>query len=158
MKVAITSVIWLERCESSYMIANFCEHFLKLFDVFEVYIFSRNQVTYNDTSRRISYFLIFLEFFMPISKYGQNDGHDRSYLGVESCKNLCISLMKQVLFYLKMIFSKNHEQTTRHLQFKFDLLLIESAEICLFHETWMETFLHPTIWLFVHSMWYNIFF
>ena len=39
MKVAITSVIWPERCESSYMITHFCEHFFKIFDVFQVYIF-----------------------------------------------------------------------------------------------------------------------
>ena len=39
MKVAITSVIWPERCESSYMIAYFCEHFSETFDVFQVYIF-----------------------------------------------------------------------------------------------------------------------
>ena len=42
--------------------------------------------------------------------------------------------------YLEMIFEKNKEQTTRQLQFKFDLLPTESAEICLFHERWIKTF------------------
>ena len=39
-----------------------------------------------------------------------------------------------------MIFGKNKEQTTRQLQFKFDPLPVESAEICLFHERWIKTF------------------
>ena len=42
--------------------------------------------------------------------------------------------------YLKMIFGKNKEQTTRQPQFKFDPLPTESAEICLFHERWIKTF------------------
>ena len=42
--------------------------------------------------------------------------------------------------YLEMIFGKNKEQTTRQLQFKFDPLLAQSAEICLFHERWIKTF------------------
>ena len=37
-----------------------------------------------------------------------------------------------------MIFVKNKEQTMRELQFKFDPLLAESAEICLFHERWIK--------------------
>ena len=39
-----------------------------------------------------------------------------------------------------MIFGKNKEQTTRQLQFKFDPLPAESAEICLFHQRWIKTF------------------
>ena len=39
-----------------------------------------------------------------------------------------------------MIFGKNKEQTTRQIQFKFDPLPAESAEICLFHERWIKTF------------------
>ena len=42
--------------------------------------------------------------------------------------------------YLEMIFGKNKEQTTRQLQFKFDPLPAESAEICLFRQGWVETF------------------
>ena len=38
-----------------------------------------------------------------------------------------------------MIFRKNKEQTMRQLQFKFDPLPSESAEICLFHERWIKT-------------------
>ena len=39
-----------------------------------------------------------------------------------------------------MIFGKNKEQTMRQLQFKFDPLPTELAEICLFHERWIKTF------------------
>ena len=38
------------------------------------------------------------------------------------------------------MFGKNKEQTMRQLQFKFDPLPTESAEICLFHERWIKTF------------------
>ena len=37
-----------------------------------------------------------------------------------------------------MIFGKNKEQTMRQLQFKFDPLPTESAEICLFHGRWIK--------------------
>ena len=39
-----------------------------------------------------------------------------------------------------MIFAKNKEQTMRQLQFKFDPLPTESAEICLFHQRWIKAF------------------
>ena len=42
--------------------------------------------------------------------------------------------------YLEMIFGKNKEQTTRQLQFKFDPLSTELAEICLFHQRWIKAF------------------
>ena len=42
--------------------------------------------------------------------------------------------------YLEIIFGKNKEQTMRQLQFKFDPLPPELAEICLFHERWIKTF------------------
>ena len=42
--------------------------------------------------------------------------------------------------YLEIIFGKNKEQTMRQLQFKFDPLPTESAEICLFHERWIKAF------------------
>ena len=51
-----------------------------------------------------------------------------------------VSLIKQILMYLEMIFGKNKQQTMRQLQFKFDSLPTESAEICLFHERWIKTF------------------
>ena len=41
---------------------------------------------------------------------------------------------------LEMIFRKNKEQTMRQLQFKFDPLPTESAEICLFHQRWIKAF------------------
>ena len=78
---------------------------------------------------------------MPISKCGQNSGNDRSQLVVESWNFIGVYLIKQILMYLEMIFGKkNKEQTMRHLQFKFDSLPAESAEICLFHERWIKTF------------------
>ena len=40
--------------------------------------FSGNLATYIDTMRRFPNFLIFFEFFMPVSKCGQNGGNDRS--------------------------------------------------------------------------------
>ena len=43
-----------------------------------------------------------------------------------------------------MIFGKNKEQTIRQLQFKFDPLSTESAEICLFHERWIKIFYTQT--------------
>ena len=79
-------------------------------------------------------------FFMPVSKCGQNNGLDRSQQVVESWKTFYVSLIKQILMYLEMIFGKNKEQTTRQLQFKFDPLPTESAEICLFHQRWIKTF------------------
>ena len=90
--------------------------------------------------QRFSNFLIFFEFFMPLSKCGQNGGNDRSQLVVESWNFFGVSMIKQILMYLEMIFGKNKEQTTRQLQFKFDPLLAESVEICLFHERWIKTF------------------
>ena len=90
-------------------------------------------------------FLIFLIFFMPVSKCGQNGGLDRSQLVVESWKFFGVSLIKQILMYLEMIFGKSKEQTMRQLQFKFDPLPAESVEICLFHQRWIKFFLHPTI-------------
>ena len=55
-------------------------------------------------------------------------------------KTFDVSLIKQILMYLEMIFRKNKEQTTRHLQFKFDPLPTEQTEICLLHERWIKTF------------------
>ena len=82
----------------------------------------------------------FFLIFMPISKCCQNGGHDRSQLVVESWNFFGVSMIKQILMYLEMIFGKNKEQTMRQLQFKFDPLPIESAEICLFHQRWIKTF------------------
>ena len=42
--------------------------------------------------------------------------------------------------YLEMIFGKNKEQTMRQLQFKFDPLPTESAEIYVFHKRWIKIF------------------
>ena len=42
--------------------------------------------------------------------------------------------------YLEMIFEKNKDQTMRQLQFKFDPLPTESAEVCLFHQRWIKSF------------------
>ena len=85
-------------------------------------------------------FFIFFQFFMPVSKCGQNGGLDRSQLVVESWKTFDVSRIKQILMYLEMIFGKNKQQTMRQLQFKFDPLPTESAGICLFHQRWIKTF------------------
>ena len=85
-------------------------------------------------------FFIFFEFFMPVSKCGQHGGLNNSQLVVESWKSFDVSLIKQILMYLEMIFGKNKDQTMRQLQFKFDPLPTESAGICLFHERWIKTF------------------
>ena len=77
---------------------------------------------------------------MPISKCGQNGGLDRSQLVVESWKTFDVSLIKQILMYLEMIFEKNKEQTMRRLQFKFDPLPTKSTEICIFHQSWIKAF------------------
>ena len=90
--------------------------------------------------RRFSNFLIFFEFFMPVSKCGQNGGLDRSMLVVESWKTFDVSLIKQILMYLEMVFGKNKEQTMRQLQFKFDPFPTESTAICLFHQRQIKTF------------------
>ena len=82
----------------------------------------------------------FFEFFMPVSKCGQNDGLDHSQLVVESWRPFDVSLIKQILMYLEMIFGKNKEKTTRLLRFKFDTLPAESAGICPFHVRWIKTF------------------
>ena len=42
--------------------------------------------------------------------------------------------------YLEMTFGKNKKQTMRQVQFKFDPLRLELAEICLFHQRWIKTF------------------
>ena len=85
-------------------------------------------------------FRFFFEFFMPVSKCGQNGGNDRSQLVVKSWNFFGVSLIKQILMYLEMIFEKNKQQTMRQLQFKFDPLPTESAGICLFHQRWIKTF------------------
>ena len=77
---------------------------------------------------------------MPVSKCGQNGRLYRSQLVVESWKTFDVSLIKQILMYLEMIFGKNKEQTTRQLQFKFDPLPTESVGICLFHQRWIIFF------------------
>ena len=84
-------------------------------------------------------FFGFFEFFMPVSKCGQNGGLDRSQLVVESWKFFDVSLIKQILMYLEMIYGEIKEQITRQLRFKFDTLPAESAGICPFHERWIKT-------------------
>ena len=51
-----------------------------------------------------------------------------------------VSLIKQILLYLKMMFGKNKQQTMKQLQFKIDPLPTESTEICLFRERRIKTF------------------
>ena len=78
MNVDIRSIILLENYESSHVIAHFLKHFWKIIAVLQVFYFPGNLVTYNDTMRRFPNVSIFFEFFMPVSKCGQNGGLDRS--------------------------------------------------------------------------------
>ena len=94
MNVAIRLIIWLESHESSRMIAHFCEHLFKKLSYYKFVIFPGNLATYNNTMRRFPNFLIFFEFFMPVSNCGQNGGNDRSYLVVESWNFFGVSLIK----------------------------------------------------------------
>ena len=64
--------------------SSFLRTLFKKLPYYKFIIFPGNLVTYNDTMRRFSYFFNFFEFFMPVSKCGQNGGLDRSYLLVES--------------------------------------------------------------------------
>ena len=101
-------------------------------------------------------YVIFFDLLVLDSKCGQNGGHERLYLCVESCKTFCGSVKKQVVVNLKIIFSKSQEQTIQHLQFKFDPLPAESAAFCPFCQRYLGIFLDATRWLFKHIMWYSI--
>ena len=63
MNVAIRLIIWLESHESSRMIAHFWEHFFKITTYYKFIIIFGNLVTYDDTMRRFSNFLIFFWIF-----------------------------------------------------------------------------------------------
>ena len=63
LNVAIRLIIWLEIHESSHMIAHFWEHFFKIITILQVYYFSGNLVTYDETMRRFSNFLFFWIFY-----------------------------------------------------------------------------------------------
>jgi hypothetical protein len=107
-----TLVMWLESPETSFMIALFCEHFLKMFVIFKVWYFlwQIGHIKWHNT-KVFHFFLILFEFLMPVWKCIQNGGHDLQWLGMESCKTLCGSLIKYQLVYLNMIFLKIYEQT-----------------------------------------------
>ena len=89
-------------------------------------IFAGNLATYDETMQ------MFSNFFMPVSKCGQNGGNDRSQLVVESWNFFGVSMIKQILMYLEIIFGKNKEQTTRQQQFKLDPLLAGSTKFVFF--------------------------
>ena len=97
----------------------------------------------------------FFEVFMPVSKCGQNGGVDQSQLVVESCKTFDVSLIKQILMYLEMIFGKNKEQTTRQLQFKFDPLPTELAGICLLTPNHLVNCALDMAQYFIKMIWSN---
>ena len=65
MNVAIRLIIWLESHWSPHVIARFWEHFFKIIAVLQVCYFYGNLATYNETMRRFSNFLIFLNFLCP---------------------------------------------------------------------------------------------
>jgi hypothetical protein len=70
--------MWLESHETSSKVALFCEHFFKMFAIFQVYYFSWHlgHITWHNAEGL--YFFDFFEFLMSISKYDQNGGRDRS--------------------------------------------------------------------------------
>ena len=70
MNVAIRLIIWLESHWSPHMIARLWEHFWKELSYYKFIIFSGNLVTYNDTMRRFSNFLIFFWIFYARFKMG----------------------------------------------------------------------------------------
>ena len=110
----ITFVIWPEIYESSNMVAHPWEYFFEDFSVFQILFFlqTRSNIMMCCEGFPLS---SFFELLTSISKYGQNWGHDRSYLGVKSCKTLGVSLIKYILVCVKTIFLENHEETTKHV-------------------------------------------
>ena len=78
MNVAIRLIIWHESHESSRMIAHFWEHFFKIIAVLQVYYFSWKLGHIWWHNAKVFQFFDFFEFFMPVSKCGQNGGLDRS--------------------------------------------------------------------------------
>ena len=95
MNVAIRLIIWLESHESSRMIAHFWEHFFQNNCRITSLLFFL--ATWSHIMTQCEGFLIFwffFEFFMPVSKCGQNSGLDRSYLVVESWNFFGVSLIK----------------------------------------------------------------
>ena len=90
--------------------------------------------------RRFSNFLIFLNFLCPFQNAVKTAGMTVPSQWLNLGIFFGVSLIKQILMYLEMVFEKNKQQTMRQLQFKFDPLPAESAEICLFHERWIKIF------------------
>ena len=78
MNVAIRLIIWLESHESLEMIAHFWEHFFKIIVVLQVCYFSWELGHIWWHNAKVSQFFDFFEFFMPVSKCGQNGGNDCS--------------------------------------------------------------------------------
>ena len=76
--VAIRLIIWLESHWSPHAIAHFWEHFFKIIDVLQVCYFSWELGHIQWHNAKVSEFFDFFEFFMPVTKCGQNDGNDRS--------------------------------------------------------------------------------
>ena len=111
--IAITLVIWAESHESSYMRGHFCEHFFKISSVFQVCYFSSKLGHIWWHLAKDSPLWIFLNSMRRFQNTVKTGGLDRSYLGVEFCETLGVSLMKHLLVYLEMSFSKN--QIIKHL-------------------------------------------
>ena len=78
MNVAIRLIIWLESHWYPHLVARFWEHIFKIIAVLQVWYFSLELGHINDTMQRFPNYLNFFEFFMPVSKCGQNGRLDRS--------------------------------------------------------------------------------
>ena len=74
-------------------------------------------------------FLFFLNFLCPFQNAVKTAGMTVPSQWLNLGIFFGVSLIKQVLMYLEMIFGKNKQQTMRQLQFKIDPLPAESAEI-----------------------------
>ena len=82
----------------------------------------------------------FLNFLCPFQNAAKTAGMTVSSQWLNLGIFFGVSLIKQILMYLEMIFVKNEEQTMRQLQFKFDPLPTVSTGICLFHQRWIKAF------------------
>ena len=142
MNVAIRLIIWLESHESSRMHDrsfprtlfknNYCITSLLFFLETWLHIMTRCE--------GFPIFRFFLNFLCPFQNAVKTAGLTVPSQWLNLGIFFCVSMIKQILMYLEMIFGKNKEQTMRQLQFKFDPFPPEPTTICLFHQRWIKTF------------------
>ena len=86
---------WIFTLDSSFLRTLF-----KIIIVLQVYYFCWKLGHIWWHNAKVFQFFVFIGFFMPVSKCGQNGGLDRSYLVVESSKTFDVYLIKLILMYL----------------------------------------------------------